>query len=87
MGIFKFLKLIFSLHITIIIIQKELKLNRTKPNLTSFLKVGNQVLSEVEKINSYKWINERGWKDLQKIVTIGDAYKNLVEYLERNELT
>jgi dynein heavy chain len=73
----------FSFHMTIMIIEEELELNRTE--LDFFLK-GNQSLSEVEKAKPFKWVNEQGWKDLQKLVAIGDSYKNLIEDLERNEL-
>lgn len=43
-------------------------------------------MSEVEKHKPYKWVNDQGWKDLQKLVTIGDVYKNLINDLEQNEL-
>lgn len=33
----------------------------------------------------YKWLFEQGWKDLQKLITIGDEYKNLIEDLKKNE--
>jgi dynein heavy chain len=83
LGIFEVHKLMFSFHMTIMIIEEELELNRTE--LDFFLK-GNQSLSEVEKAKPFKWVNEQGWKDLQKLVAIGDSYKNLIEDLERNEL-
>jgi hypothetical protein len=42
---------------------------------------GNQALSEVDKQKPYKWLLDQGWKDLQKLVTISDVYKNLIEDL------
>ncbi len=83
LGIFEVHKLMFSFHMTIMIIEEELELNRTE--LDFFLK-GNQSLSEVEKAKPFKWVNDQGWKDLQKLITIGESYKNLIEDLERNEL-
>ena len=65
---------------TIMIIEEELELNRAE--LDFFLK-GNQSLSEIQVAKPYKWIPEQGWKDLQKLVTIGDEYKNIIEDLMR----
>lgn len=56
-------------------------LNRAE--LDFFLK-GNQSLSEVENPKMYKWIPEQGWKDLEKLVAIGDEYKNLIDDLKKN---
>lgn len=53
---------------TTMIIEEELELNRAE--LDFFLK-GNQSLSEITISKPYKWIPEQGWKDLQKLVTIG----------------
>jgi len=72
----------FSFHMTIMIIEEELVLNRQELNF--FLK-GNQSLSEVEKAKPYKWVPEQGWKDLQQLITIGPEYKNMITDLENNE--
>jgi len=82
LGIFEVHKLMFSFHMTIMIIEEELYLNRQELNF--FLK-GNQSLSDVEKPKPYKWIPEQGWKDIQQLVTIGPEYKNLIDDLESNE--
>ncbi len=68
----------FSFHMTISIIEEEMELNRTE--LDFFLK-GNQSLAEIEKAKPYKWVSDLGWKDLQKLVTLGDCYKDLIEDL------
>lgn len=81
MGIFEVHKLMFSFHMTTMIIEEELELNRAE--LDFFLK-GNQSLSEITISKPYKWIPEQGWKDLQKLVTIGPEYKSLIEDLNRN---
>lgn len=82
LGIFEVHKLMFSFHMTIMIIQQEQDLN--KAELDFFLK-GNQSLSEIQKAKPYKWIHEQGWKDLQKLVTVGDSYKNMIDDLQSNE--
>lgn len=69
LGIFEVHKLMFSFHMTIMIIEEELELNRSE--LDFFLK-GNQSLSEVDSPKPYKWIFEQGWKDIQKLGSIGD---------------
>lgn len=46
---------------------------------------GNQALSEVDRVKPYKWLLDQGWKDLQKLVTLNDTYKHLIEDLENNE--
>jgi dynein heavy chain len=46
---------------------------------------GNQSLSEIEQSKLYKWIPELGWKDLQKLVSIGPDYRNIIDDLKNNE--
>jgi dynein heavy chain len=58
-----------------------MELNRSE--LDFFLK-GNQSLSEVTIVKPYKWIPEQGWKDLQKLVTIGPKYKAIIEDLNKS---
>jgi dynein heavy chain len=61
---------------------EEKELNQKE--LDFFLK-GNTSLDQVQKPRPYKWVPEQGWKDMQKLVTIGEEFKNLIEDLERNE--
>lgn len=82
LGIFEVHKLMFSFHMTVMIIEEELELNRME--LDFFLK-GNQSLSEVENPKPYKWLFEQGWKDIQKLASLGNEYKNIIEDLTRNE--
>lgn len=67
---------------TIMIKDEEKELNQKE--LDFFLK-GNTSLDQVQKPRPYKWVPEQGWKDMQKLVTIGEEFKNLIEDLERNE--
>lgn len=78
LGIFEVHKLMFSFHMTIMIIEEELVLNRNELNF--FLK-GNQSLSEVEAAKPYKWVSEQGWKDLQLLVTTGPEYTKIIDDL------
>jgi dynein heavy chain len=55
-----------------------------KVELDFFLK-GNTALESVLRPKPYRWLTEGGWKDMQKLVTVGDEYKNLVNDLENNE--
>ncbi len=71
----------FSFHMTIMIIEEELDLNRTE--LDFFLK-GNQSLSEVDSPKPYRWVNDQGWKDLQKLILLSDVYKSLIDDLKSN---
>jgi dynein heavy chain len=72
----------FSFQMTIMIKDEEKELNQKE--LDFFLK-GNTSLDQVQKPRPYKWVPEQGWKDMQKLVTIGEEFKNLIEDLERNE--
>ena len=68
----------FSFHMTVMIIEEELYLNRQELNF--FLK-GNQALNEIEKSKPYKWVPESGWRDIQQLITIGPEYKGMIEDL------
>ena len=52
--------------------------------LDFFLK-GNTSLEQVARRPPYKWVSEQGWKDMQKLVHIGEEYKNFILDLENNE--
>jgi dynein heavy chain len=67
---------------TIMLIEGDGLLNKIE--LDFFLK-GNTALESVQRPKPYKWLTEGGWKDMQKLVTIGEEYKNLVNDLENNE--
>jgi dynein heavy chain len=42
-------------------------------------------LDQISRPKPYKWVPDQGWKDLQKLVTIGEEFKNLIEDLEGSE--
>ncbi len=82
LGIFETHKLMFSFHMTLMILDEEKELNHAE--LSFFLK-GNTSLEQVSAPKPYRWITDLGWKDMQKIITIGEEYKPLIQDLERNE--
>lgn len=82
LGIFEIHKLMFSLHMTIQILDGDKLINHQE--LDFFLK-GNTSLDEITEKKPYEWVPEAGWKDLQKLTTIGDEYKNLITDMVANE--
>jgi len=46
---------------------------------------GNTSLEEISEPKPFEWIPESGWKDLQKLINIGDEYKSLNQDLKSNE--
>jgi len=52
-----------------------------KAELDFFLK-GNTSLDAVEKNNPYKWISASGWKDMNRIISLGDVWSSLISDLE-----
>lgn len=82
LGIFEVHKLMFAFQMTIMILDGDKNLNTAE--LDFFFK-GNTSLEAISKPKPYKWLTDQGWKDLHKLVVIGDEYKHLVEDLENNE--
>jgi dynein heavy chain, axonemal len=82
LGIFEVHKLMFSFQMTIMIKDKDGTLNQTE--LDFFLK-GNTSLDLNFNKKPYDWVPEVGWKDVQKLKTIGPEFKDLVDSIENNE--
>lgn len=55
-----------------------------KVELDFFLK-GNTSLDAITREKPYPWITKNGWKDLQRLVTLGEIWKDLIEKIEDNE--
>jgi len=66
---------------TTMIMDGELELNKIE--LDFFLK-GNVSLDAVAREKPYPWFPPNGWKDLQKLVTLGEVWKTLVDDIENN---
>ena len=81
LGIFEIHKLMFSFKMTISILEGDKLLNHTE--LDFFLK-GNTALEQVSRSKPYKWVPDEGWKDLQKLVHVGEEYRTLIDDLENN---
>jgi len=81
LGIFEKHKLMFSLQMTINIIIGDDGLNFKEWDF--FLK-GNTSLDQVKNEKPFKWVSESGWKDIEKLTTLGDIYANFANDLENN---
>ena len=51
-----------------------------KIELDFFLK-GNSSLDTVEMKKPYSWLSENGWKDIQKLETLGEVWNGLIQNL------
>lgn len=72
----------FSFHMTIQILDGDKLINHSE--LDFFLK-GNTSLEEISEKKPYDWVPEAGWKDMYKLINIGDEYKNLIVDMKSNE--
>jgi len=71
LGIFEKHKLMYSFQMTTMIMEYEGSL--IKAELDFFLK-GNTSLEDVSNPKPFVWLNEIGWKDLDKLVDLGEEY-------------
>lgn len=54
-----------------------------KIELDFFLK-GNTSLDAVARVKPFAWLSTNGWKDLQRLVTLGASWTNIVTDIENN---
>lgn len=54
-----------------------------KIELDFFLK-GNTSLDSSDAKKPYAWLTENGWKDIQKLDTLGDVWNGLIDNLRNN---
>ena len=54
-----------------------------KIELDFFLK-GNTSLDAVEMKKPYPWLSDNGWKDIQKLETLGEVWNGLIQNLLSN---
>ncbi len=80
MGIFECHKLMFSFHMTTMLLAQDNELNR--PEFDFFLK-GNTSLDESipKKPATLTWISDNGWKDLQVLVTLDQSWSKIIDDL------
>ena len=81
-GIFKDHRRVFKLQMTLMIMEGEDELNFKE--LDFFLK-GNTSLDSAQRKNPINWISDVAWKDLEKLRTLGDDWKEFCIDLEDNE--
>lgn len=84
MGIFEKHKLMYSFQMVTMIMDGANELNR--PELDFFLK-GNTSLDAVERKKPGPWISDNGWKDMQKLETLGEEWTGFVDNLVKNKDT
>lgn len=84
MGIFEKHKLMFSFQMVTMIMDGAEELNR--PELDFFLK-GNTSLDAVERKKPGPWISDNGWKDIQKLDTLGPEWAGFIDNLLKNKDT
>jgi len=82
MGIFEKHKLMYSFQMVTMIMDGDEELNKIE--LDFFLK-GNTSLDDVERRKPYAWISDNGWKDIQKLETLGESWNGFIHSLENNE--
>mmetsp|Transcript_39360 Transcript_39360/g.37803 ORF Transcript_39360/g.37803 Transcript_39360/m.37803 type:complete len:457 (+) Transcript_39360:6904-8274(+) len=66
---------------TTMIMDGEDELNKVE--LDFFLK-GNTSLEAINREKPYPWMSSNGWKDLQKLITLGEIWKPLMDDIENN---
>lgn len=81
MGIFERHKLMFSFQMITMIMEGDNVLNKIEMDF--FLK-GNTSLDDVERRKPYSWISDNGWKDIQKLETLGESWNGFIHSLEQN---
>lgn len=69
----------FSFQMITMIMDGDNVLNKIE--LDFFLK-GNTSLDDVERRKPQAWISDNGWKDMQKLDTLGDNWNGLVHSIE-----
>jgi dynein heavy chain len=81
MGIFERHKLMYSFQMITMIMDGANELNKVE--LDFFLK-GNTSLEATEAKKPYPWLSENGWKDIQKLETLGEAWTGFIDALRNN---
>jgi dynein heavy chain len=66
---------------TTMIMDGDNELNKVE--LDFFLK-GNTSLEQITREKPYAWLSQNGWKDLQKLATLGDVWKTIVDDVEHH---
>lgn len=66
---------------TVMIMDGENELNKLE--LDFFLK-GNTSLEQMARDKPYNWLSANGWKDMLRLATLGDTWKDLLDDIENN---
>lgn len=73
LGVFEVHKQMFSLQMTVMIMDGENQLNNDE---WDFFMKGNTSLDEVEDPKPHHWMSETGWKDIQKMTQLSEIWQN-----------
>lgn len=76
MGIFEKHKLMYSFQMITMIMDGDGLLNQVE--LDFFLK-GNTSLDPVEMKKPATWLSENGWKDIQRMETLGEVWTGFID--------
>ena len=81
LGIFEIHKLMFSFQMTTMLMDGDGELSHLE--LDFFLR-GNTALEAIEERKPFSWITDPGWKDLHKLITLGDEWVGLKDSIVSN---
>lgn len=81
-GLFERHKLMFSLQMCLKLMEGEGQLKQQE--LDFFLK-GNISLSDAPTRNPYSWVSGQGWKDLNRLIEISEAFEGLLDKISKRE--
>jgi dynein heavy chain len=81
-GLFEKHKLIFSLQMTLKLMEGEGQVNSLE--LDFFLK-GNISLENAPRQNRFSWISSQGWKDLCKLNDLSEIFSGIIDNVVRSE--
>jgi len=82
MGIFEKHKLMYSFQMVTMIMDGDNSLNKVE--LDFFLK-GNTSLDAIEQKKPAPWLSENGWKDIQRLETLGEVWTGFIDNLIKHK--
>lgn len=82
MGIFEKHKLMYSFQMVTMIMDGDNSLNKVE--LDFFLK-GNTSLDAIEQKKPAPWLSDNGWKDIQRLETLGEVWTGFIDNLIKHK--
>lgn len=82
-GLFERHKLMYAFHMALSIAREK---GNVDPDTLDFLLKGNISLEKSAQENPFpSWFPEQGWQDMQKIITVNEAFAGLLDSFVENE--